>query len=179
MYKEQSPGQIVQSLWDTAHIMYWLYFVCLSLLIQVFCVQRKQTLTRLYIHCCILLIVMYWSYLLSITTHLCFLCAKNKHPDQIVHSLLDTAHIMYWLYFLCITINSGFLCAKNKHPDQTVHSLLHTAHSNALIIFYCLLLLIYVFCVQRTNALARLYIHCCKLLIVKHLLIFYCLLLLI
>ena len=52
--------------------------------------QRARFLTGLYICHCILLI--YWSFLLSVTLNSGFLCAKSKFHGGTAHSLFHTAH---------------------------------------------------------------------------------------
>ena len=54
--------EVVHTLLHTAHSNILVIFCCLLLLIQVFYVQRTWFLTGLYIHCFILLTVIYWSY---------------------------------------------------------------------------------------------------------------------
>ena len=90
--------------------------------------KKTNTLIRLYIQCFILLIVMYWLYL-SITIDSGFLCARNKDPDQTVHSLLYTVHSNVLVQGFCVQ-------RAIKAPDRTIDSLLHTAHTHFFTHFY-------------------------------------------
>ena len=97
-----------------AHSNILIIFWCLLLSIQDFCVQRAWFLTDLHIRHCIMLI--YWSFLLSVTIKSGLLCAKSKFPFRTVHSLFHTAHsnVMVILRYLLYGYTG---CRKHINPD--------------------------------------------------------------
>ena len=74
----------------------------LKWLIHVPWVQITKLLTRLYSHCCILFIAMYWFYF---PVNSGFLCAKGKVPDLTVHFciLLIVMQLLYWAIYYVAT----------------------------------------------------------------------------